>query len=107
MAAEKTAGKSQGTHQSGVQGVIVDDSRAQPYYTNFCRVNATPEEVILDFGLNSEPSDAGHAIPISHRIVCNFYTAKRLLMVLGAALERHEGTFGELEIDVSKRVKSK
>ena len=104
---DKNAGKSQGTQQSGVQGVIVDDRNAQPYYTNFCRVNATPEEVILDFGLNSEPSNAGHAIPISHRVVCNFYTAKRLLMVLGAAMERHEETFGEIEIDVAKRVKAK
>jgi hypothetical protein len=104
---DKNAGKTQGSQQSNVQGVIVDDRHAHPYYTNFCRVNATPEEVILDFGLNSEPSNAGHAIPISHRIVCNFYTAKRLLMVLGAALERHEETFGELEIDVAKRVKTK
>jgi hypothetical protein len=107
MAADKNAGKSHGSQQSNVQGVIVDDSKAVPSYTNFCRVNATPEEVILDFGLNAEPSNAGHAIPISHRIVCNFYTAKRLLMVLGAALERHEETFGDLEIDVAKRVKAK
>jgi hypothetical protein len=104
---DKTGGKSHGSQQTGVQGVIVDDRNAQPCYTNFCRVNATPEEVILDFGLNAEPSNAGHAIPISHRIVCNFYTAKRLLMVLGAALERHEETFGDLEIDVAKRVKTK
>ena len=107
MAMDKNAGRPHGSQQSNVQGVIVDDRNAQPSYTNFCRVNATPEEVILDFGLNSEPSNAGFAIPISHRIVCNFYTAKRLLMVLGAALERHEETFGELEIDVGKRVKNK
>jgi hypothetical protein len=107
MGLDKNAGRTHGTQAAGVQGVIVDDRNAHPYYTNFCRVNATPEEVILDFGLNSEPSNAGHAIPISHRIVCNFYTAKRLLMVLGAAIERHEETFGELEIDVAKRVKAK
>ena len=104
--ADKNASRTQHAQQD-VQGVVVDDSRATPSYTNFCRVNATPEEVILDFGLNSEPANPGYAIPIAHRIVCNFYTAKRLLMVLGAALERHEDTFGELEIDVNKRVKSK
>ena len=104
--AEKTGGRSQHAHQD-VQGVVVDDSKVVPSYTNFCRVNATPEEVILDFGLNSEPANPGYAIPVSHRIVCNFYTAKRLLLVLGAALERHEETFGELEIDVGKRVKTK
>ena len=106
MAADKSAGKTHGTHQSGVQGVIVDDSKAQPYYTNFCRVNATPEEVILDFGLNSEPSDAGHAIPISHRIVCNFYTAKRLLTAVGMTIQRHEYTFGSIELDVRRRASS-
>ena len=36
--------------------VHVDDSGALPSYSNFCRVTATPEEVILDFGLNPSPS---------------------------------------------------
>ena len=103
---DKNANRSQ-QGQQDVHGVVVDDRNAQAAYTNFCRVNATPEEVILDFGLNSEPANPGYSIPISHRLVCNFYTAKRLLMVLGAAIERHEETFGELEIDVNKRVKFK
>ena len=27
----------------------VDDSRVQSCYANFCRVNGTPEELIIDF----------------------------------------------------------
>jgi hypothetical protein len=36
--------------------------------------------------------------------VTNYYTAKRLLHALQMTLQRHEATFGVLEIDVQKRV---
>ena len=36
--------------------VIVDVAGVQPGYSNFCRVTATPEEVMLDFGFNASPS---------------------------------------------------
>lgn len=76
-------------------------------YTNFCRVTGTPEEIILDFGLNVEPFGKTHApLKLSQRMVCNFYTAKRLLMALSVAVQRHEQTFGILETDVNKRVKN-
>ncbi len=31
-------------------------SKAIASYANFCRVTGTPEELIIDFGLNSSPS---------------------------------------------------
>lgn len=75
-------------------------------YTNFCRVTGTPEEIILDFGLNAEPFGKSTVpLKLSQRMVCNFYTAKRLLMALSVAVQRHEKTFGVLETDVNKRVK--
>ena len=33
----------------------VDDSKAIATYANFCRVTGTPEELIVDFGLNPQP----------------------------------------------------
>jgi len=45
--------------------VVVDDSNTLPSYSNFCRVTATPEEVILDFGLN--PSRSRPAARTSRR----------------------------------------
>jgi hypothetical protein len=33
----------------------------------------------------------------------NFYTAKRLLTALGMTVQRHEGTFGSIELDVQRR----
>ena len=35
--------------------IAVDDSRATALYANFCRVTGTPEEMIIDFGLNPKP----------------------------------------------------
>lgn len=84
----------------------VDETGLQPMYTNFCRVTGTPEEIILDFGLNVEPFGRNSVpVKLSQRMVCNFFTAKRLLMALSVAVQRHEQTFGVLETDVNKRVK--
>jgi hypothetical protein len=75
-----------------------------PAYSNFCRVTATPEEVILDFGLNPQPFATGRQeVKANQRIVMNFYTAKRLLTALGMTIQRHEGTFGSIELDVRRR----
>ena len=84
--------------------VVVDDAGAEPIYANFCRVMATPEEVILDFGLNPQPFATGRQdVKANQRIVMNFYTAKRLLTALGMTIQRHEGTFGSIELDVRRR----
>src|SRR3954452_11904889 len=85
--------------------VIVDDSGTQPLYSNFCRVTATPEEVILDFGLNSQPFATGRQdVKAIERIVMNHFTAKRLLSAMGMTIQRHEQTFGSIELDVRRRV---
>jgi Protein of unknown function (DUF3467) len=87
--------------------VAVDDTSTVPSYSNFCRVTATPEEVILDFGLNPQPFATGRQEVKAHnRIIMNFYTAKRLLSALGMTLQRHEGTFGSVELDVRRRAGS-
>jgi len=83
----------------------LDESKATTAYANFCRVTGTPEELIIDFGLNSQPMGApGEPLAISQRIVVNFFTAKRLLGALQMSVQRHEAAFGVLETDVRKRV---
>ena len=87
--------------------VVVDDSGTRPSYSNFCRVTATPEEVILDFGLNTQPFATGRQdVKAIERIVMNLYTSKRLLTALGMTIQRHEQTFGTIEADVRRRVKT-
>ena len=94
----------QGAPQQAMTEVVVDDSSTVPSYSNFCRVTATPEEVILDFGLNPQPFAQGRQdVKANQRIVMNFFTAKRLLTALGMTLQRHEQTFGNVELDVRNR----
>ena len=101
--AEKDA--HEGTHpQQQATEVVVDDSGTLPSYSNFCRVTATPAEVILDFGLNPQPFATGRQdVKANQRIVMNFYTSKRLLTALGMTIQRHEQTFGAIELDVRRR----
>jgi Protein of unknown function (DUF3467) len=90
--------------QAQTSEVVVDDSATLPSYSNFCRVTATPEEVILDFGLNPQPFATGRQeVKANQRLVMNFYTAKRLLTALSMTIQRHEGTFGSIELDVRRR----
>ena len=35
--------------------INVDESKAVSCYANFCRVTGSPEELIVDFGMNSQP----------------------------------------------------
>ena len=84
----------------------IDDKDAIANYANFCRVTGTPEELIIDFGLNPQPIGVPtQPIPVTQRIITNFYTAKRMLHALTMTVQRHEATFGVLEIDVQKRVR--
>lgn len=87
------------------QQVQVDDSKAIAAYANFCRVTGTPEELIIDFGLNPQPFGVPQEpVSVTQRIVTNYYTAKRMLHALTLTVQRHEQAFGVLETDVQKRV---
>jgi hypothetical protein len=101
---ESAEGSSTLNPQAQTSEVVVDDSSTLPSYSNFCRVTATPEEVILDFGLNPQPFATGRQeVKANQRLVMNFYTAKRLLTALSMTIQRHEGTFGSIELDVRRR----
>lgn len=87
------------------QRVEIQDKDAHCSYANFCRVTGTPEELILDFGLNSQPYGVPtEPVQVNQRIVTNYYTAKRMLQALHLSVQRHEQAFGVLETDVQKRV---
>ena len=87
--------------------VKIDESDVTACYANFCRVSGTPEELIVDFGLNPQPmGPPPETLKISQRIILNFFTAKRLLAALQMSVQRHEQAFGVLETDVRKRVRT-
>ena len=86
--------------------VQVKDDDAISCYANFCRVTGSPEELIIDFGLNPQPVGVPtEPIAVKQRIILNFYTAKRLLAALQMSVQRHEAVFGVLETDIQKRLK--
>ncbi|MCA9121348.1 MAG: DUF3467 domain-containing protein [Planctomycetaceae bacterium] len=113
-AAEKDATKAEDAAAAPVeQGqqmvqVQVEDTGAIALYANFCRVTGSPEELIIDFGLNPQPVGVPKdPIQVKQRIIVNYYTAKRLLAALNMSVQRHEAVFGVLETDIQKRLKNR
>lgn len=85
--------------------ILLKDEGADTIYTNFARVSATPEELIIDLGVNSNPFAEGQQeVKVSTKAILGLYTAKRLLAALQMTIARHEEVFGLLELDVRKRV---
>jgi hypothetical protein len=102
---EAQAAQQQQQQQYQVQ---VDDSNCAALYANFCRVTGSPEELIVDFGLNPQPVGVPtQPIKVSQRVILNFFTAKRLLNALALSVQRHESVFGVLETDIQKRLKQR
>ena len=97
-----TPTKPQGEQRPRIE---LDDAEVVTTYANFCRVTGTPEELIVDFGLNLQPfGTPQEPVKVNQRIVVNYFTAKRMLQALHLSVQRHEQAFGVLETDVQKRV---
>jgi hypothetical protein len=103
-----TAAPAAPQQQAPVQ-IPVDIEHMVSTYANFFRVTGTPEELVLDFGLNTQqvtPAGAPEAVRLTQRLTMSFYTAKRLLNALQWAVSRYEGNFGVLETDFQKRIRT-
>lgn len=95
-----------GQQPSPVQ-VPIDDSALEQIYVNFFRVTGNPDEVLFDLGVYSQvitPSGP-EPVKLSHRLVMNFVTAKKLSEVLKVVINRHEQAFGVIEVDPSRRLR--
>src|SRR5262249_23639067 len=107
MADERNPTGAEASGQQQPAQFAVDTSQLSTAYANFCRVTGTPEELVLDFGLNTQMTPVpSEPVKLTHRLVINFYTAKRLLHALHMAVQQHEGVYGVLEVDIQKRVRS-
>lgn len=89
---------------AAVTGPTIDVGRRPVRYVNFCRVTGTPEEVILDLGLQTPEGASRQDWKAPQRVTLDFYTAKRLVFALGATLAQFESTFGKIEVDVERRL---
>ena len=105
-AAEEMQAPAQPQQPQQMMQVEVDDAHVTASYANFCRVTGSPEELIIDFGLNPQPVGMPkNPISVTQRVIVNYFTAKRLLHALSLSVQRHEAVFGVLETDIQKRVK--
>jgi hypothetical protein len=83
----------------------VAPAKFPPVYTNFVSISGAPEEVIFDFGLNTDPMGQSNSpVKLSHRLVMSHYTAKRLAIALQACLARQEAVFGVVDTDIARRI---
>jgi hypothetical protein len=104
MSQNGTPGQDGTTNGQGIR-LELDDSQVSAHYANFCRVASTPEEVVLDLAMNTDPGNTPvQRVKISQRVILNHFTAKRLVSLLTATVKRHEQVFGPVETDVRKRV---
>ena len=84
----------------------VDATALLSTYTNWYRVTGTPEELVIDFGLNPQMGQLPTApIKVTDRLVMNFFTAKRLLGALMNVINQYENTYGALELDFQRRMR--
>jgi hypothetical protein len=88
--------------------VAINDADMASVYVNFFRVTGNPDEVLLDLGMYSQVMGPGGPEPIelTHRLVMNFVTAKKLAEVLRVVVARHEQAFGAVEVDPNRRLRT-
>jgi hypothetical protein len=87
--------------------VPISDADLESIYVNFFRVTGNPDEVLLDLGMYSQVIGAGGPEPVNltHRLIMNFVTAKKLAEVLRVVVARHEQAFGVVEVDPNRRLR--
>jgi len=86
---------------------VIDQENLKSTYANICRIAQTPNEVVIDFGMNlnfygqivDEPAK------LEQRIIMTQEAAKRLCIHLTQTIQAYEAKYGEIELDVTKRLK--
>jgi hypothetical protein len=85
----------------------IDQSGLKISYANVCRIAQTPNEVLIDFGLN--PNFFGQILEeplkLDNRIIMSHDAAKRLCIHLTATIQNFEARYGAIELDVTKRLR--
>ncbi len=80
----------------------IDESKMVTTYANTIRTSSTPDEIVLDFGMNLPmPAQEGQAVlafNVGSRVVMNWAGAKRLAISLGQAVRAFEEAHGEIKL---------
>jgi len=83
----------------------IRDADATTAYANFFLLSSTPEEVVLNFGINLLPptKEKEVRVDITNRTVMSYVSAKRLAVTLSNLIQRYESANGVIEIDPRRR----
>ena len=78
----------------------IDESEMQSCYANTFRADNTPDEVILDFGMNRNvPGRPDQMVfKVRQQLVLNWRGTKRLALTLANLVRQYEDRFGEIEV---------
>ncbi len=81
----------------------IDESKMHVTYANTIRTSTTPEEVVLDFGINmpipSPENQPAMQFSVGSRIVMNWAGIKRLAINLGQVVRQYEERNGEIQLN--------
>jgi hypothetical protein len=80
----------------------IDESKMGTTYANTIRTSTTPDEVVLDFGMNlpvpTPDNQPTLVFNVGSRVVMNWPAAKRLAISLGQAVRQFEEQNGEIKL---------
>jgi hypothetical protein len=85
---------------AGQPGLRVNTDQLKSSYCNVCNVTSTREEVVLNFGINSNWDQNPPQQPdvqLHHRIILSPFAAKRLSELMANLIVEHERRHGELK----------
>jgi len=81
----------------------IDETRMRTSYANTIRTSTTPDEVIMDFGVNMPVPTPDNkpmlVFDVSSRVVMNWKGAKRLAITLGNVIRQYEQSNGEINLN--------
>ncbi|MCC6428976.1 MAG: DUF3467 domain-containing protein [Phycisphaerales bacterium] len=81
----------------------IDESKMHTTYSNTIRTSTTPDEVVLDFGMNmpvpSPENQPAMLFSVGSRVVMNWAGIKRLAINLGQVVRQYEERNGEIQLN--------
>jgi aromatic ring-opening dioxygenase LigB subunit len=84
--------------QRGTINLVAQNAKTS--YANLAVLTTTPEEVVLNFGINVTPmtQDRKVNVEITDRIIMSYPSAKRLAITLGNVVKRYEEKVGVIDV---------
>ncbi len=101
----RTLTKGESMSQQGQQQEVqlrINENNMKTTYANTIRTSTTPDEVVMDFGMNMPVPTPDNkpmlVFDVSSRVVMNWRGAKRLAITLGQMIRQYEAANGEISL---------